>query len=162
MTISVRFLCSFFRPLRSRARSTLIIALAAAAFGGSFSMAAPRKVLFDTDSAYFLDDGAALVMLLQRQDLVEIVGVTVVSGNLWARQGAEHMLHLLELTGNEHIPLHVGASSTCSQSSGRQHAPPPVPLPGAIADRRHSSGIATTTKRLTGMGPTSREAGRGR
>ena len=49
-------------------------------------MAQPRKVLFDTDSAFFLDDGAALVMLLQRPDLVEVVGVTVVSGNLWARK----------------------------------------------------------------------------
>lgn len=72
-------------------------------------MAEPRKIVFDTDTAYFLDDGAALVMLLQRPDLVEIVGVTVVTGNLWARQGAEYMLHLLEITGNAHIPLYLGA-----------------------------------------------------
>ncbi len=85
----------------------------------SSSMAQPRKILFDTDSAFFLDDGAALVMLLQRQDLVEILGVTVVSGNLWARQGAEHMLHLLELTGNDDIPLHIGAQRPLVNSPER-------------------------------------------
>ncbi len=83
------------------------------------SMAQPRKVLFDTDSAFFLDDGAALVMLLHRPDLVELVGVTVVSGNLWARQGAEHMLNLLELTGNEEIPLHIGAQRPLANTPER-------------------------------------------
>ena len=98
-----------------------LIAAAACALS-SFSvrvMAQPQKVLFDTDSAFFLDDGAALVMLLQRPDLVELVGVTVVSGNLWARQGAEHMLNLLELTGNQHIPLHIGAQRPLANSPER-------------------------------------------
>ncbi|MEM1246460.1 MAG: nucleoside hydrolase [Acidobacteriota bacterium] len=82
-------------------------------------MAEPRKIIFDTDTAYFLDDGAALVMLLQRPDLVEIVGVTVVSGNLWARQGAEYMLHLLEVTGNGHIPLYLGAQKPLANTAER-------------------------------------------
>ncbi len=68
-----------------------------------------QKIIFDTDTAFFLDDGAALVMLLERQDKVDILGVTTVSGNLWARQGSEYMLHTLELTGNGHIPLYIGA-----------------------------------------------------
>ena len=97
----------------------LLLALVACVFCASVVHGTPRKVLFDTDSAFFLDDGAALVMLLQRQDLVEIVGVTVVSGNLWARQGAEHMLHLLELTGNEEIPVHIGAQQPLANTLER-------------------------------------------
>lgn len=86
---------------------------------GSSAMAARHRIIFDTDSAYFLDDGAALVMLLHRQDLVEIGGVTVVSGNLWARQGAVYMLHLLEVTGNDEIPLYIGAHRSLSNSAER-------------------------------------------
>lgn len=82
-------------------------------------MAEPRKIIFDTDTAYFLDDGAALVMLLQRPDLVEIVGITVVSGNLWAKQGAEYMLHLLEVTGNQHVPLYLGAQQPLANTAER-------------------------------------------
>ena len=37
------------------------------------------RIIFDTDSAVFNDDAAALAMLLQRRDLVEILGVTVVA-----------------------------------------------------------------------------------
>ena len=112
----------FANAIRQTATRVFSIALMAGILTSSSSIAAPRKVLFDTDSAYFLDDGAALVMLLQRQDLVELVGVTVVSGNLWARQGAEHMLHLLELTDNEQIPLHLGAQRPLANTPERARA----------------------------------------
>ena len=38
--------------------------------------AQPEKVIFDTDCAYFNDDGAALVMLLNSPKQVTIEGVT--------------------------------------------------------------------------------------
>ncbi len=82
-------------------------------------MASPLKVIFDTDSAYFMDDGAALAMLLQEPDQVEILGVTVVSGNLWARQGAEYMLHVLELMGASNIPLFLGAQQPLANTPER-------------------------------------------
>ena len=68
-----------------------------------------RFLLVDTDSAVFNDDAAALAMLVRRRDLFEILGVTVVAGNHTVPQGAEHMLHLLELTGAADVPLHLGA-----------------------------------------------------
>ena len=68
-----------------------------------------RLLLVDTDSAVFNDDAAALAMLVRRRDLFEILGVTVVAGNHTVPQGAEHMLHLLELTGAADVPLHLGA-----------------------------------------------------
>ena len=69
----------------------------------------PEPIIFDTDSAVFNDDAAALAMLLRRPDRVEVLGVTVVAGNHTVPQGAEHMLHLLELEGAGDVPLHLGA-----------------------------------------------------
>ena len=73
------------------------------------SVSEPCPIVFDTDSAVFNDDAAALAMLLGRPDRVEVLGVTVAAGNHTAPQGAEHMLHLLELAGAADVPLHLGA-----------------------------------------------------
>ena len=70
-----------------------------------------HHIIFDTDSAVFNDDAAALAMLLQRPDIVEILGITLVAGNHKIAQGSEHMLHLLELTGATDSPLYLGAHS---------------------------------------------------
>ena len=38
----------------------------------------PERIIFDTDCAYFNDDGAALVMLLNRPETTDVVGLTIV------------------------------------------------------------------------------------
>ena len=78
-----------------------------------------HRIVFDTDSAVFNDDAAALAMLLQRRDVVEILGVTVVAGNHPVPQGSEHMLHLLELTGAETIPLFLGVDAPLVNTPAR-------------------------------------------
>jgi inosine-uridine nucleoside N-ribohydrolase len=78
-----------------------------------------HRIIFDTDSAIFNDDAAALAMLLQRRDTVEILGVTVVAGNHTVPQGSEHMLHLLELTGATDIPLYLGAHAPLVNTPAR-------------------------------------------
>jgi inosine-uridine nucleoside N-ribohydrolase len=75
----------------------------------SIACAQPSHVIFDTDCAYFNDDGAALVMLLQRPKQVAIEGITVVPGNLWPVQGAEFMFHILRVMNRPNIPLFMGA-----------------------------------------------------
>jgi inosine-uridine nucleoside N-ribohydrolase len=70
---------------------------------------AQEKVIFDTDSAFFNDDGAALVMLLQKPDQVQVLGLTVVPGNLWPLQGSEYMLRILDVMKKPGIPVHLGA-----------------------------------------------------
>ena len=77
------------------------------------------RIIFDTDSAVFNDDAAALAMLLQRRDVVEILGVTVVAGNHTVPQGSEHMLHLLELAGATDIPLFLGAPTPLVNTPAR-------------------------------------------
>ncbi len=78
-----------------------------------------HRLIFDTDSAVFNDDAAALAMLLQRRDLVEILGVTVVAGNHTVPQGSEHMLHLLELAGATAIPLYLGVDAPLVNTPAR-------------------------------------------
>jgi len=68
-------------------------------------------VVLDTDSGMFGDDGAALVMLLRSPVQVSIPGITVVPGNVWAAQGAEYTLHILDLLKRPTIPVYLGAEA---------------------------------------------------
>ncbi len=77
----------------------------------NLGFAQPEKVIFDTDCAYFNDDGAALVMLLQRPKQVEIEGITVVPGNFWPATGAGYMTHILKLMHRSDVPLYFGAQA---------------------------------------------------
>ena len=71
----------------------------------------PEKIIFDTDSGFFGDDGAALVMLLQQPAKVKILGITVVAGNVRATQGAEYMFRILTLMKRTDVPLYLGAQA---------------------------------------------------
>ena len=71
----------------------------------------PEKIIFDTDSGFFGDDGAALVMLLQQPAKVKILGITIVAGNVRATQGAEYMFRILSLMKRTDIPVYVGAQA---------------------------------------------------
>lgn len=68
----------------------------------------PEAVIFDTDTAYFADDGAALAMLLARSDLVDIKGITIVAGNEHPVQGVEYIAHIIDLM-KKHTPIYIGA-----------------------------------------------------
>ncbi len=71
--------------------------------------AAQERIIFDTDSAIFNDDGAALVMVLQKPEQIDTLGVTLVPGNLWPSQGAEYMLRVLDLMKKSAVPMFMGA-----------------------------------------------------
>src|ERR1035438_9913260 len=78
---------------------TILMAIAFAA-----TASAQEKIIFDTDSGFFGDDGAALTMLLHAPDKVRVLGVTVVSGNVWSRQGAEYMFDIMKAAGHPSAP----------------------------------------------------------
>ena len=80
---------------------TAIFALAGAAF-------AQERVILDSDSAVFNDDAAAMVMLLNRPDQVDLFGVTLVPGNMWPSVGADYMLRALDADKHS-TPMYVGA-----------------------------------------------------
>ena len=80
--------------------------------------AAQREiVIVDTDSGLFGDDGAALVMLLRSPEQVTVTGVTIVPGNVWAPQGAEYMLHILDLLRRPDVAVFTGAETPLNNSA---------------------------------------------
>ena len=64
-----------------------------------------RKLLIDTDTAS--DDAVALIMALRHPD-VEILGITVVSGNVALDQCVRNALYTVELCGSS-VPVYAGA-----------------------------------------------------
>ena len=114
-----------------------------------------ETIIIDTDSGLFGDDGAAVVMLLRSPAQVAVSGITVVPGNVWAAQGAEYMLHILDLLKRPDVPLYRGAEEPLMHTAAmaREYArrwgplafmgafaqePQPVkPAPGARSTARH-------------------------
>ena len=66
------------------------------------------KVILDTDLGFASDDAMALLILLQ-SERVDLLGVTVVTGNDWLRQEVANSLRLLELAGRPDIPVYAGS-----------------------------------------------------
>src|SRR5215469_11081841 len=70
-----------------------------------------ETVIVDTDSGLFGDDGAAVVMLLRSPSQIAVSGITIVPGNVWPAQGAEYMLHILDLLKRPDVPVYRGAEA---------------------------------------------------
>jgi inosine-uridine nucleoside N-ribohydrolase len=68
----------------------------------------PLKVILDTDMGLASDDTMALLILLQ-SETVELLGVSVVTGNEWCDQEVANALRLLELAGRTDVPVYPGA-----------------------------------------------------
>jgi purine nucleosidase len=66
----------------------------------------PRKLLIDTDTAS--DDAVALIMAL-RSPLVEVLGITVVAGNIGVEQATRNALLTVELC-DANVPVYMGAA----------------------------------------------------
>lgn len=64
-----------------------------------------KKVIIDCDPG--IDDSLALILALNSPEL-EIVGITTVSGNVKADQGAKNALKVLKIMNREDIPVYIG------------------------------------------------------
>ena len=88
----------------------LVFFLCLSAF--SIRISAAEKIIIDTDLSHYSDDHEALVMLanLHKQRRVELLGITLVTGNDWLAQLEVDTLKALERLGlaNE-IPVFRGA-----------------------------------------------------
>ncbi len=70
-----------------------------------------RKVIFDSDMAYLNDDAIAMFMLAQADTLgkLELLGVTIVGGNVFVPEGTTSALRQLELIGRPDIKVYMGS-----------------------------------------------------
>jgi len=119
--------------------------------------AAQREiVVIDTDSGLFGDDGAAVVMMLRSPDQVSVAGITVVPGNVWAPQGAEYMLHILDLLRRPEVPVLTGAEVPLNNSPAMAREEErrwgKLEYTGAFAYDPHAV-IPATGAKLTGRKP---------
>ena len=76
------------------------------------------KVILDSDMVELFDDGVAMLMLANHPN-IELLGVTVVTGNKWLEKGLAEGIRQIELAGLD-IPIVAGARLPLRQ--GRQLA----------------------------------------
>jgi inosine-uridine nucleoside N-ribohydrolase len=84
--------------------------------------AAPRKIIIDQDT--FGPGGTnmqSILMLLQSPD-VQVLGITVVSGDGWRDENVNHVLRLLEIAGRTDVPVYAGAIHPLLNSAERTEA----------------------------------------
>jgi inosine-uridine nucleoside N-ribohydrolase len=94
--------------MRHRLWSVILLGLA---LGSASAVAGPRrKVIIDQDA--FGPGGPNLqpiLMVLQAPD-VEVLGITIESGDGWQKENTAHTLRMLELVGRTDIPVVAGAT----------------------------------------------------
>jgi len=83
----------------------------------SFTYSEPRKVIFDTDTA--ADDAMAIILAAKAQN-IELLGVTVLAGNVSLEQGCRNALMSLEIAGKSDVPVYPGS---VTRLSGEQIEP---------------------------------------
>lgn len=66
-----------------------------------------KKVIIDCDPG--IDDALAIMLALRSKEL-EVVGITIVCGNVPTSMGVENALKVLNLMGNVNIPVYLGES----------------------------------------------------
>jgi inosine-uridine nucleoside N-ribohydrolase len=88
---------------------TLVVGVCDAQQGVEQHTVGRRKVIIDQDA--FGPAGSnlqAILMLLQASD-VEVLGITIPSGDGWRDEEVSHTLRLLEIAGRTEVPVHPGA-----------------------------------------------------
>jgi inosine-uridine nucleoside N-ribohydrolase len=76
----------------------------------SAAKTAPKaKVIVDADMGQLNDDAAAMFMLAQSDDTVDLLGITTVSGNTWVEEGTAYSLRQLEIAKERRVPVVPGA-----------------------------------------------------
>lgn len=69
-----------------------------------------RKIIIDEDCSGPAGSNLQTVLLLVQSPKVEVMGITVVSGDQWREEEVAHTLRLLELIGRTDIPVLSGAA----------------------------------------------------
>ena len=88
----------------------IVLTLAMAFCMAGAALAQPRKLVIDQDS--FGPGGSnlqAILMALQAPD-VEVLGITVESGDGWVDENVSHLLRMLELIGRTDVKVYAGVT----------------------------------------------------
>jgi len=88
----------------------LRLSIAALALAGSLSFAqARRKVIIDQDCSGPGGSNLQTLLVMLQSPRVEVLGITVASGDQWRDEEVAHTLRLLEIIGRTDVPVVPGA-----------------------------------------------------
>ncbi len=68
-----------------------------------------RLVIVDQDGAGPAGSDQMSMLALLQSPQVEVLGITIVTGDVWRDEGVQHTLRMLELTGHRGVPVVPGA-----------------------------------------------------
>src|SRR6202165_4826801 len=104
---------NFLRPTES---SRLLPAILVLLLASSFAQAQQRrKVIINEDCAGPGGRNLQTLLVMIQSPQVEVLGITVVSGNQWRDEEVAHTLRLLEIMGRTDIPVVPGAVAVKTQ-----------------------------------------------
>ena len=87
------------------ARLMILLLLATLNLGAQ----ARKKVFIDQDTRGPVGTDMQSVLILLQSPQAEVMGITITSGDGWAKAGVQTTLRMLELTGHEDVPVAQGA-----------------------------------------------------
>jgi inosine-uridine nucleoside N-ribohydrolase len=111
----------------TRGPATLVAALLV------FAMPSAAQIHVDTDSGFFADDGVALTMLLRSPVRDQVKGISVVSGNVWSREGAGFMSRTAKLLGKPDLPVLIGSDYPLIHTQEMTKQEQPLEFAGAFS-----------------------------
>ena len=69
-----------------------------------------RYIVVDQDAAGPGGSDMQSILLLLQSPAVKVLGITIVSGDVWAGEGVRHTLRALELVGRKDVPVYSGST----------------------------------------------------
>src|SRR5712664_615974 len=104
--VNLDFLCGFFSGLKRRHISPVLLLLLAICLA---SAQPRRKVIINEDCSGPGGSHLQTLLVMIQSPQVEVLGITVVSGDQWRDEEVAHTLRLLEIIGRTDIPVVPGA-----------------------------------------------------
>src|SRR5882672_6262809 len=97
--------------MRLQVGKVALILLSVSLLTGSFASAQPRrKVIINEDFSGPGGSNMQTLLVLVQSPEVEVLGITIVSGDQWRDEEVAHTLRLLEIIGRTDIPVVPGAT----------------------------------------------------
>jgi purine nucleosidase len=116
--------------MRSAAARILLLILIAIA-APTLALAQQRLIIIDQDTSGPGGSNIMSILALLQSPQVDVLGITVVTGNAWRDDEARHALRMLELIGRSDVPVALGAVFPLLRTQQETHLM--TPLVGNVA-----------------------------
>ena len=106
--------------MRQRIRKLALAFLSVGILGSSLATTQPRrKVIINEDCSGAGGSNLQTILVMVQSPQIEVLGITVVSGDQWRDKELAHTLRLLEMIGRTDIPVVPGAALPETQAASQ-------------------------------------------